>query len=273
MTIVGPFLSKRLGNNRGMLYGLYQSAVGADLQALKMETISNNIANAGTSSFKRDLAIFSVQNQQAEMDGKLHEVPSHLHGHPGAAVLAETYTDFSQGPVAATGADFDIALMGPGFLQVTDGEQTFLSRRGSLALNADSELVQPDTGLAVLDENGLTISLTPGFDVQFGDDGSIYSIDPQTKEVIPVSKLGLVQPQDLRTLQKVGDSMYVTSEETTPAGGELRIRQGFLEESGVQPVKEMLAMIETSRAFEANMNLIQHQDNSLAQLLQAVGGR
>lgn len=256
-----------------MLYGLYQSAVGADLQALKMETISNNIANAGTSSFKRDLAVFSVQAQQAEMDGKMHEVPSNLHGHPGATVLAETFTDFSQGPVTATGANFDIALMGPGFLQVTDGEQTFLSRRGSLALNADSRLVQADTGLTVLDEHELPIEMPPGFDMQIGDDGSVFAVDPQTKEVIPVGKLGLVQPHDHRTLQKMGDSLYATNEETTTAGAELRIRQGFLEGSGVQPVKEMLAMIETSRGFEANMNLIQHQDNSLAQLLQAVGGR
>ncbi len=256
-----------------MLYGLYQSAVGADLQAIKMETISNNIANAGTTSFKRDLAVFSVREQQAKTDGGLHEIPANLRKHPGSAVIAETFTDFSQGSVSATGANFDVALMGPGFLQVSDGDQTFLSRRGAFALNANSELVQADTGLSVLDEDGEIISLPPGFDVQFGNDGSIFSIDPQTKQVLPVSRLGLVQPEDLRTLKKMGDSLYLAEGETTPAGAELQIRQGFLEGSGVNPIKEMLGMIETSRAFESNMNLIQHQDNSLAQLLQAVGGQ
>ena len=256
-----------------MLYGLYQSAVGADLQAIKMETISNNLANAGTSSFKRDLAVFSVRDQQAKMDGELHEVPDHLQNHPGSAVIAETFTDFSQGSLTATGANFDIALLGPGFLQVSDGEQTFLSRRGSFALNADSELVQSDTGLAVLDDTGEPISLPPGLDVQFGQDGTVSAIDPQTNEVFPVAKLGLVQPGDLRSLKKMGDSLYLAQGEVRPAGPELRISQGFLEESGVNPIKEMLGMIQTSRGFEANMNLIQHQDNALAQLLQAVGGQ
>jgi len=256
-----------------MLYGLYQSAVGADLQAIKMETISNNLANAGTTSFKRDLAVFSVRDQQAKTDGDLNEVPGHLQNHPGSAVIAETFTDFTQGSPSATGANFDVALLGPGFLQVSDGDQTFLSRRGSFALNADSELVQSDTGLSVLDENEEPISLPPGFDVQFGQDGTISSIDPQTHEILSVAKLGLVQPENLRSLQKMGDSLYLAEGETTPAGPELRISQGFLEGSGVNPIKEMLGMIETSRGFEANMNLIQHQDNALAQLLQAVGGQ
>ncbi len=256
-----------------MLYGLYQSAVGADLQAIKMETISNNIANAGTTSFKRDLAVFSVRDQQAKIDGDLHEVPAHLQNHPGSAIIAETFTDFTQGSPTATGADFDVALLGPGFFQVSDGDQTFLTRRGSFALNADSDLVQADSGLLVLDDSGEPISLPPGFDVQFGQDGFVSSIDPQTNEVIPIARLGLVQADDLRSLKKVGDSLYLAQGETVPAGAELRVSQGFLESSGVNPIREMLGMIETSRGFEANMNLIQHQDNALAQLLQAVGGQ
>ena len=256
-----------------MLYGLYQSAAGADLQATKMETISNNLANAGTSSFKRDLAIFSLRDQQAKREGNLNEVPLHLREHPGAVTIAETFTDFSQGPLTATGAKFDVALLGQGFLQLSDGEQTFLSRRGTFALNANSELVQADTGMAVLDDTGTPISLPPGFDIQISEDGTITAIDPATNDLSPVANLGLVQPENYRSMKKMGDSLYLSHSETKPADSSLRVRQGYIEESGVQPVKEMLAMIETSRAFESNMNMIQHQDNTLAQLLQAVGGQ
>lgn len=86
-----------------MLYGLYQSAAGANLQSMKMDVVSNNIANAGTSSFKRDLAIFSVQALQNEVDGESHLIPPGLEGHPGMSSLMETFTDFSQGPLSATG--------------------------------------------------------------------------------------------------------------------------------------------------------------------------
>jgi len=253
-----------------MLYGLYQSATGADLQALKMDTVSNNIANAGTASFKRDLAIFAVQQQQAEQDGRLHDVPGPLQGHPGPAMVAETFTDFSQGPLKETGGRFDLALLGPGFLRVTDGEQEFLTRRGNFSLNADSELVQADNGFHVLDTDGNPIVIPPGMELAIDEAGTVSFFDPVTNIHVPATQLDLVQPNNLRNLQKVGDSLYLAAEGFEPAGPELRVRQGFVEQSGVSAVKEMLAMIETSRLFEANMTLIQHQDHTLGQLLQGL---
>lgn len=256
-----------------MLYGLYQSAVGADLQSLRMDTVTNNIANAGTSSFKRDLAIFAVRAQQAELDGNLHEVPPGLQGHPGSAMIVETVTDFSQGPLTATGADFDVALLGPGFLRVSNGNEEFLTRRGTLTLNADAELVQADTGYRVLDPRGSAILVPPGMDIQIDEAGGITATHPTTRETLPVGELDLVQPGDPRTLKKRGESLYEATAGYTQAGPEVRIRQGYLEQSGVRPIREMLAMIETSKAFEANMNLIQYQEQTLGQLLQAVGGK
>ncbi len=256
-----------------MLYGLYQSATGADLQALKMDVVSNNIANAGTSSFKRDLAIFSVQAQQSELDGEAFQIPPGMAGHPGMAVIAETYTDFSQGPLDSTGGQFDVALMGPGFLRVTDGSQEYLTRKGALALNAESELVQADTGYPVLDEDGGRIVIPPGTTVQIQEDGVVAVVDPVVSLSVPVARLDRVQANQEQSLVKMGEGLYLAPEGYRSAGPELRVRQGYLEQSGVQPVKEMLAMIETSRAFEANMNLIQHQEHTLGLLLQSMSGK
>ena len=256
-----------------MLYGLYQSATGADLQSLRQDVISNNIANANTSSFKRDLAIFAVRPQQAELDGDLDDVPPPLQGHPGAAVVAETVTDFAQGPLQETGAAFDIALLGKGFFRVSNGQEELLSRSGSLTLNENSELVQTDTGLPVLDDKGDPIVVPPNTDINFGENGLVTAVDRVTGQPFVLGRIDLVHPNNPRGLEKVGDSLYRAAEGVVTAGPELRVRQGYLEQSGVRPITEMLAMIESSRAFEANMNLIQNQDNTLGQLLQAVGGR
>ncbi len=257
-----------------MLYGLYQSAVGADLQALKMETVSNNIANAGTSTFKRDLAIFAVRQQQAEIDGHPEHIPPGMEGHPGSAIAVDTFTDFSQGPLAETGAALDVALLGPGFFKVTDGQNDFLTRRGTFTVNADSRLVESDTGYEVVDDRGEPVIVPPGSTLQILEDGSISAVDPVTGLPLPLAKFELMQVDDLNQLEKQGDSMYVAPESAQRlAGPDLRVRQGYLEQSTVKPVHEMLSMIQTSRAFEANMNLIQHQEHTLGQLLQAVGGR
>lgn len=255
-----------------MLYGLYQSAVGADLQALKMDTVSNNIANASTSSFKRDLAVFGVRQQQAQLDGNPHGIPQGLENHPGSAIAVETFTDHSQGPLKNTGSSMDAALAGPGFFRVTDGQSDFVTRRGSFTLNADSDLVEVDSGFHVLDDLGNPITVPPGSELQISQAGYLTAIDPLTNLPIPLGRLDVVEPTDYRLLQKQGDSHYSIDESALqPAGPETRVRQGYQEGSGVQPVKEMLEMIQTSRGFEANMNLIQHQDNSLGQLLQAIG--
>ena len=83
--------------------------------------------------------------------------------------------------------------------------------------------------------------------------------------------VGLEWPQSLGDLVKVGNNMFrsLGPVETVPSG-ERDIRQGYLELSGVSSTREMMAMIETSRAFEANTKLIQHQDGMLSQLLSRV---
>ncbi|MCA8987821.1 MAG: hypothetical protein KDA78_09290, partial [Planctomycetaceae bacterium] len=130
------------------------------------------------------------------------------------------------------------------------------------------------TGYQVLDDRGDRVVVPPGASIHFASDGSITAHDPISGLPISLGRFDLVQPENLRLLAKQGDSLYSAPEETlVPAGPEVQVRQGFQEQSTVQPVHEMLNMIQTSRAFEANMNLIQHQEHTLGQLLQAIGQR
>jgi len=113
------------------------------------------------------------------------------------------------------------------------------------------------------------------------DSGGEITIDgSQPWEVFPggnivqdgsTTSIGLVRPQSLGDLVKVGNNLFRPLAPPTNVGqAERDIRQGYLEQSGVNPTREMMAMIETSRAFEANSRLIQHQDSMISGLVTRV---
>jgi flagellar basal-body rod protein FlgF len=123
----------------------------------------------------------------------------------------------------------------------------------------------------VLDTSGEPIEI-PGTAtrVDISTDGKVAAVLGDNQRVL-LGQIDLVSaPTD--QLRKIGDSLYDTQADLTPAGRNLQVKQGFIEASGVNPIKEMTAMIETSRAFEANINMIRIQDESLGRLLQTVGG-
>ncbi len=254
-----------------MIHGIYLSSHGANAQSLRQDVIANNLANASTTGFKRDVATFQVfkpedihKNIPIRMDGdRQKEV--------GAISIDRISTDHTSGSLQKTDQPYDIGLTGQGFLRVSDGQNEFLTRNGQLHRSIDGELVTLDQGLRVLDTTGKPIEIpitATGLDIS--TDGSVSAVMADNQR-IKLARIDLVSaPTD--ELRKVGDSLYETQAELSPAGRELQIRQGFVEASGVNPVQEMTAMIETSRAFEANINMIRIQDESLGRLLQTVGG-
>ena len=166
---------------------------------------------------------------------------------------------------------YDIGLSGEGFLRVSDGQNEYLTRNGQLHRNGDGELVTMNQGLRVLSTTGEPIQI-PGTaaGISIDSDGRIAAT-MENNQQIPLGQIDLVSaPHD--QLRKLGDSLYQTQAETTPANETVQVKQGFIEASGVSPIHEMTAMIETSRAFEANINMIRIQDESLGRLLQSVGG-
>jgi len=133
-----------------MIYGLYLSAQGAHAQTVRLNVLANNIANTSTGWFKRDLAIFQSHPTFDVENGTAEELPRNLNESTGGLSLAEIATNFSDGPVTQAGGTFDVALNGPGFLRVSDGQDTFLTRNGCFSLNDQNQLVAQDTGFAVL---------------------------------------------------------------------------------------------------------------------------
>lgn len=255
-----------------MLYGLHLSAQGARAQSTRLDVIANNLANASTSAFKRGLAVFQAHKPYDVKNGLSESVPGALNQSTGGTTVAGVYTDRSGGPLVETANQLDVAILGQGYLQVVDGnDQKFVTRKGSFAVNESGELVMAGSGHRVLDEGGSPIALDiQGGPITFAADGTVSQI--VNGIVAARGKLAIVQPGANDPLEAIGGGLYRPASEMTPAEN-ATIRQGVLEGSGVQPVKEMLSMIEASRTFETNINMLKFQDEALGRLLQSVPNR
>ena len=248
-----------------MPYGLYISAEGAQVQQQRLETIANNLANVETPGFKRDIATFQSRFAEAIQQGSDYPGSRSENDVGGGVKIMDVLTDYSSSSLRETEMPTDMAVNGEGFFQVRgrDGA-TYLTRAGNFTLDAQGRLVTQSDDMPVLDESGgeIVIDGSRSWEVQAGglivQDGSTTAI-------------GLVQPKSYGDLVKVGGNMFRPLAPATPVLADQRdIRQGFLEHSGVNPTREMTAMIATSRAFEANTRLIQHQDSMISGLVNRV---
>jgi len=227
------------------------------------------VANAGTSGFKRDFALFQSHRPFDIENGTGSEPPGNQYALSGGVSPAQIATDFSTGPMVRTGSAYDVALAGHGFFQVTDGQQQYLTRNGQFTVTHNGELVAQGSGMRVLSSKGVPISIPPeATRIDIADDGTLTATGGDGEQT-QLGKLALVQPAAEGQLQKIGNSLYRANGDVSPAGGDLQVKQGYIEGSGVSPVNEMVEMIQASRAVEANVNMIKFQDEALDRLLQS----
>jgi flagellar basal body rod protein FlgG len=248
-----------------MIYGLYLSAQGTQIQTVRQEIVANNLANASTTGFKRDLLTAQAHLPFDSQQGKRTWLAGNLDNLPGGVTSGGTSTDFSQGDLTRTQAPFDIALQGNGFLKVANGKETYLTRNGQLAIGSQNQLVTRDQGYTVLSAGGSPLAgLDPNLPIDVHPDGMVAQGDNE------IGKLAIVEPQKYTELTKTGRNMFLASGRLSPVKSETIVKQGYLEDSGVRPVASMMELIESSRTVEANVNMIKTQDESLDRLLQSL---
>ena len=247
-----------------MSYGMYVSGEGAQVQAQRLEYIANNLANLETPGFKRDVPIFQARFAEAIQQGSASPGDKSLNDIGGGVKLNEVETDFSRGTMRRTEIPTDLAVNGEGFFQVLGPDnQNMLTRAGNFAIDARGQLVTA-AGYPVLDSSGGPILLDSEQPWTVVRGGLIKQGDQATA-------IGLQMPQSMGDLVKAGGNMFRPLGPTTEIPATERdIRQGYLEQSGVSSTREMMAMIATSRAFEANTQLIQSQDSMLSSLISRV---
>ncbi|OHB76771.1 MAG: flagellar basal-body rod protein FlgF [Planctomycetes bacterium RBG_16_64_10] len=250
-----------------MPYGMYISAEGAQAQAKRMETLSNNLANVDTPGFKRDVATFQARLTEAIQRGLDQAGSGSINDIGGGVMLAGIRTDHSPGALKHTGSPTDFAIVGDGFFVIQSDREAYLSRAGNFKMTAAGQLVTQN-GLAVLNDSGAPILIDPELGPwQVADNGAI------TQAGATIHQLAVRTPASVDDLVKVGENLFRprAATELVPLT-ERTVRQGYLEGSAVSPTLEMMALIETSRAFAANTKLIQHQDHMISTLISRVLG-
>ncbi|QDT25625.1 flagellar hook-basal body protein [Gimesia panareensis] len=257
-----------------MIYGMYLSAQGADANSVRMDVLANNMANANTTSFKRDIPIFRINPPADEKQAPLAPLPGDLENHSGGISLEGMTTNFENGAFTSTGSDFDLALKGQGFFQVGSAQKSYLTRNGSLSLDSKRRIVTADQGLPLLTRNGQEITLpTDAVRMEVSPDGLVTPFDAEGQALGSLGPIAVVMPNSLNELVKQGNSLYTSEGRVSDAAGPVSIQQGFLEASGTNSIEEMMELVTSTRMFESNINMIKLQDDSLGRLLQSMPRR
>ena len=249
-----------------MLRGLYTAYTGMMNEQYRMDIMSNNLANADTTGFKKEGS--TSQAYSEVMAVKIKDVsenpntPNRLGNMSLGVKIGETYTDFSQGSLRDTGNTYDIAIGGDAFFNIEftnkSGEtSTKYTRDGGFTLTKDGYLVTKD-GDYVLGENGrIQLSTTAGNTV-IDESGNIYQDDRL------VASLKLTEFEDTNYLTHYGETMWDAKEGAVAKDAEdAKIYQGYLEMSNASVVKEMVNMITISRQYESNQKMLTTFDDTL----------
>jgi flagellar basal-body rod protein FlgF len=248
-----------------MIYGLYLSAAGLQSNSYELDVIANNLANADTVGFKRDLAVLTERRVEADESGRLGRRNDLLDKLSGGTAVSPTYTTFTNGALEETGRPLDLAISGEGFFEILEGDEVYYSRDGRMMTDVQGRLTTV-TGKSVLDANGQPIVIDPR-------SAEPVSVSPEgvlRQGQNEVARLGLVAFDDTRELTKVGGGLFKAHGETPrPATG--GIVAGYLEQSTVDPVTTLARMIEAQRAYQMNATMISLQDGMLSRAVNDLG--
>jgi flagellar basal-body rod protein FlgF len=248
-----------------MIYGMYLSASGMMTSTRRQDVIANNLANAETVGFKRQLALFQTRPPASEaspVDAPVNEMLSRI---GGGLLFAATATDLTQGDLDDTGNGLDLAILGKGYFAVQTSAGTRLTRDGRFMMDRSGNLVTPE-GHPVLDDRNRPIALNPAqrLSTLISEQGEIS----QAGEF--VNRIGLFDVSDPDQLRREGNNLLSVVDPRAITPSNATVRPGFVERANVNPATELVQLIEAQRQLEANANMIRYQDQTLARLVNDV---
>lgn len=243
-----------------MIKGIYSSGSGMGPRLMGLDVIANNIANADTTGFKKNNIFVQILKDagvaQSIGKGEL------------AGLNVQEFTDFTEGSERPTNNPLDLAILGDGFFALETPEGTRYTRNGNFKLAEDGDLVNSN-GYRVLGADGSisvpNASKTQQTDVMITTNGEMYI----GKDLI--GKLRIVTFADLQLLQKEAGSMFKTDQqpqEIQSNDERTAVRQGYLEESNVESLSEMIQLVEFTRNFETDQRTMRYQDATLEKAME-----
>jgi flagellar basal-body rod protein FlgG len=238
---------------------------------LQIDVTANNLANVGTTAFKRGRADFAdllYQNLRAPgaPNAAGGQAPAGMQVGNGVRPVA-TVRMLAGGSFRETGNELDMAIEGEGYFAVMrpNGEIAY-SRAGNFELDRDGQIVTPQ-GYPLEPR----INIPPdALAVTISEDGTLSVMQPQATEPTEVGRLELVSFPNQAGLEALGNNLFGQTASSGdplqgPPGEDGRgmIRQAFLETSNVQVVTEMVDLITSQRAYEVNSKVVQASDEML----------
>jgi len=255
-----------------MMRAMWSAAAGMSAQAYNMDTISNNLANINTSGYKKARAefqdlLYQTINLAGTASSANTTLPTGIQLGHGARLQAVVH-QFTTGNFRHTSGQFDLAIEGQGFFQVTMPDGTIAyTRDGSFSKNQDGTIVtatgyplQPEM---VIPQDALTITVARDGTVSVTQPGQ-----PLPQEIGQITLVNFINPAGLN---HIGSNLVLQTQASGdpiegPPGtdGMGNINQGFLEMSNVDIADEMVNMIVGQRAYEANSKTIRTIDDMLS---------
>lgn len=259
-----------------MLRSLHISRSGLDAQQTQLDVIANNLANVGTTGFKKARAVFEdllyqVIRQPGAQSSQQTQLPSGFQLGVGVRTVA-TERIHTQGALQQTGNTLDVAINGRGFFQVLmpDGSTTY-TRDGSFQVDSQGTLVTA-SGYAI--QPNITIP-ADALTVTIARDGTVSVTQPGVPTPTVVGQIQLASFINPTGLQSLGENLYAeTAASGAPQvnlpglGGLGVLNQSMIETSNVNVAEELVNMIMAQRAFELNSRAITTSDQMLQRLTQ-----
>lgn len=280
-----------------MVRGIYTGASGMMAEQARLDIVANNLANADKPGFKRDTVSFKsfpeMTAARTEDDGVVifplgsSDIRPYI-GRLGTGVeVNEVFTEWEQGSLRETGNQLDIALSDKGFFAVETPHGEKYTRNGSFLIDKDHYLVTKH-GYKVMGENGYIQIKTNNFNIdeegrisinrRYQDGNAFVQFNDnewEDEEILDILKI--VRFDNERYLKKEGESFWTDTDISGPAYIAQRgidrpkVLSRFLETSNVNPINEMVRMIEVQRAYELNSKTIASHDALIGRVINEVG--
>jgi flagellar basal-body rod protein FlgG len=261
-----------------MMRALYTAASGMSAQQTNIDNVAHNLANANTAGFKKSRVEFEdLVYDQTRVPGAAtsttNEAPIGLETGLGVRAVG-TARDFARGNLKASSGPLDLAIEGDGMFQIQmPSGETGYTRSGSFHLNGEGGVV---TGDGYLLEPQISIPAN-ATSISISRDGVVSVSVPGQTGSQQVGTIELASFQNPAGLRAAGGNIFLTTTasgepQVGAAGEDSRgtIAQGFVEDSNVSVVEEMVNMILGQRAYEANSKVIKAADEMLSQVNQIV---
>ena len=259
-----------------MMKALWVGKTGLEAQDIALSTISNNMANASTTGFKKERAVFEdliyqIQRQPGAQSSQNTQLPSGLQLGTGVRTVG-TQKVFMQGDLNTTEQPLDMAINGRGFFQVMlpDGNISY-TRDGTFHIDADGNMVTANGYLVepniVIPDQAKTITV--------GTDGIVTAVSAGDNDPVEIGNIEVVDFVNPAGLQALGNNLFLATAASGQAAAGVpsfdgfgAIIQGALENSNVTIVEEMVDMISTQRAYEMNSKVVSTADQMLGFITQ-----